>query len=100
MRRPLIILSVIVTTVFVWSGIRPVDRFTWILEVLPGVVGIGILALTWRRFRFTALAYTLVAIHVCILFVGGHYTYERVPLFNWIRDQFHLSRNHFDRLGH
>jgi putative membrane protein len=23
-----------------------------------------------------------------------------VPLFNWIRDAWHLSRNHYDRVGH
>jgi len=27
-------------------------------------------------------------LHACILFVGGHYTYAEVPLFNWIRDHF------------
>jgi putative membrane protein len=31
---------------------------------------------------------------------GGHYTYAEVPIGNWARDAFHLSRNHFDRLGH
>jgi len=32
--------------------------------------------------------------------VGGHYTYDEVPLFNWIRDHFHLARNDYDRVGH
>ena len=32
--------------------------------------------------------------------VGGHYTYAEVPLFNWLRDTFGLSRNHYDRVGH
>ncbi|HEX3104252.1 MAG TPA: DUF2238 domain-containing protein [Terriglobales bacterium] len=31
---------------------------------------------------------------------GGHYTYAEVPLFNWIRDPFHLARNDYDRVGH
>ena len=31
---------------------------------------------------------------------GGHYTYADVPIGNWARDAFHLSRNHFDRMGH
>jgi putative membrane protein len=35
-----------------------------------------------------------------ILMAGGHYTYAEVPIGNWIRDQFELSRNHYDRLGH
>lgn len=38
--------------------------------------------------------------HAMVLMVGGHYTYAQVPLFNGLRDAFHLSRNHYDRLGH
>jgi len=38
--------------------------------------------------------------HAAILMVGGHYTYAEMPLFNWLRDVFELSRNHYDRLGH
>ena len=34
------------------------------------------------------------------MFVGGHYTYAEVPLFNWVRDHFHLARNDYDRVGH
>ena len=35
-----------------------------------------------------------------LLCVGGHYTYARVPLFDWIQPIFGWHRNHFDRLGH
>src|SRR5581483_2822155 len=52
------------------------------------------------RFQFTTFVYVLIFLHACILFVGGHYTYAEVPLFNWIRDHFHLVRNDYDRLGH
>ena len=31
---------------------------------------------------------------------GGHYTYAEVPVFNWLRDTFDLSRNYYNRLGH
>ena len=86
--------------VLVWSGIHPYDRFTWFLEVLPAVAGVGILAAVYRRFRFTSLAYGLVWIHAIILMVGGHYTYARVPLFDWIRDTFGLMRNNYDKVGH
>ena len=90
----------LVLLVLVWSGINPHDQFTWLLEVLPAIIGIFVLLLTYRRFQFSNLAYLLIAIHMIILMVGGHYTYAQVPLFNWIRDTFDLSRNHYDRLGH
>jgi len=89
-----------VTVIFVWSGIRPHDYFTWMLEVFPAIIGAVILASTYRRFRFTTLVYILIAVHMIILMVGGHYTYAEVPIGNWVRDQFQLSRNHYDRLGH
>jgi len=99
-KMSLAILSAFVLAVFVWSAIRPHDYFTWFLEVVPAILGIGILVVTYRRFQFTTLVYFLVSIHAAILMIGGHYTYAEMPLFNWIRDTFHLSRNHYDRLGH
>lgn len=90
----------VVLAVFVWSGFHPRDRLTWLLEVFPAVVAVPLLIALRNRFRFTLLVYTLVAIHACILMVGGKYTYAEVPLFNWLRDTLHLARNHYDRLGH
>ena len=83
-----------------WSAIRPHDYFTWFLEVIPALLGFGALLATYRRFRFSNFLYILITIHALILCVGGHYTYAQVPLFNWIRDHFHLSRNCYDRVGH
>ena len=89
-----------VIAVILWSGWRPHDRFTWWLEVTPGLVGLVLLLATYRRFRFTTLCYTLIALHICVLCVGGHYTYARVPLFDWLRPLFAWQRNNYDRLGH
>lgn len=35
-----------------------------------------------------------------ILFIGGHYTYAEVPLFDWIKDAFDMTRNNYDKVGH
>lgn len=42
----------------------------------------------------------IIAILSILTFIGGHYTYDDIPLFNWIKDTFDLSRNHYDRFGH
>ncbi len=86
--------------VLVWSAINPADYFTWFLEVAPALIGVVVLAATYRRFKLTRLTYTLILIHCIILMVGGHYTYAKVPLFDWIRDAFDLSRNNYDKVGH
>jgi len=90
----------IVGIVYFWSGWRPYDRFTWWLETAPALAGLVILAATYRRFPLTNLCYTLIALHICVLCLGGHYTYARVPLFDWLRPIFDWQRNHYDRLGH
>lgn len=85
----------------VLSGIDPqADRLTWFLETAPVMIGIAILVPSRRRFPLTPLSYHLLALHACILIVGGHYTYAEVPLFNTLRDAWELSRNHYDRIGH
>ena len=89
-----------VSCVFLWSGWSPKDRLTWVLEVFPVVVAVPLLVATRRRFPLTTLVCVLIASHAIILMVGGRYTYAEVPLFDWIRDAFHLARNHYDRLGH
>jgi len=86
--------------VLIWSGINPRDYFTWLLEVSPALVGFVVMAVTYKRFRLTPLAYFLILIHSIILMVGGHYTYAEVPLFNWIRDFFSMARNNYDKIGH
>ncbi|RMG56135.1 MAG: DUF2238 domain-containing protein, partial [Gammaproteobacteria bacterium] len=62
-------------SVLAWSAWRPHDWVTWWLEVLPALIGLGVLAATRRRFPLTPLAYWLILVHAVILMVGGHYTY-------------------------
>ncbi len=85
---------------FLWSLNNPHDLFTWFLEVFPVIAGVLILSLTYPKFKFSRLAYSLMWCHAIILLIGGHYTYAEVPLFNWLRDSFELSRNHYDRVAH
>ncbi|WP_029408544.1 DUF2238 domain-containing protein [Thiomicrorhabdus sp. Milos-T2] len=86
--------------VFVWSAIAPKDMFTWFLEVVPAMIGIVLLAFTFRSFHLTSLLYSLILIHCIILMVGGHYTYAEVPMFDWLKLEFDWSRNNYDKLGH
>lgn len=86
--------------VFLWSGIEPKDRATWVLEVLPAAVGFGLVVWCFFRYPLTPLVYQLILVHAVILMVGGHYTYAEVPVFDWFRDWFGWERNNYDKLGH
>jgi putative membrane protein len=84
----------------IWSAINPKDQFTWFLEVVPALIGFVLIAFTYKKFPLTSILYILILIHMIILMVGGHYTYAEVPLFDWIRDILHQSRNNYDKVGH
>jgi putative membrane protein len=85
---------------FIGSGIHPHDYFTWILEVFPSILGFLILISTYKKFQFTFLTYTMILVHCYVLFVGGHYTYAEVPLFDWLKEFLNQTRNNYDKLGH
>jgi len=98
-REPLALLAA-TGVVLLWSGIAPLERGTWWMEVAPILIGVPLLVATFRAFRLSPLLYRLLFLHAVILAVGGHYTYARVPVGFWVQDLLHLSRNHYDRLGH
>lgn len=93
-------LLIIVLIVFIWSVIKPSSYLDWLAEVSPGIVAITVVVCIYRKFRFTTFSYFIIALLSILTFIGGHYTYSEVPLFNWIKDDFHLQRNHYDRFGH
>lgn len=82
------------------TGIHPYDRLTWVMEVLPVIIAVPVLMLTYRTYKLTHLLYFLIFIHCLILMTGGQYTYARVPLGFWLQDWFDFTRNHYDRIGH
>jgi len=91
---------VLYASVLIWSGMAPKDQFTWFLEVVPALIGVVVLALTYRSFRLTTLLYWLILLHCIILMVGGHYTYAEVPLFDSLKTLMGSERNNFDKVGH
>lgn len=84
---------------FLVLAIHPYERFTWMFENLPIVIAVAVLVATFKRHRFSNLAYALMAVLVFLHTLGGHYTFERVP-FGWVTETFGFQRNHFDRIAH
>ena len=84
----------------IWTIINPKEGFTCFLEIIPAIIGLLILVFTFKKFRFTDFTYFFILIHCIILFIGGHYTYAEVPLFDWIKEAFDQSRNNYDKVGH
>jgi putative membrane protein len=82
------------------SGLKPYDRATWVMEVLPVIVALPLLWFTYRRFPLSTLLYVCIFIHAAVLILGGAYTYARVPLGFHLQELFELSRNPYDKIGH
>ena len=86
--------------ILIWSGYAPKDRFIWFLEVFPVIVFAVALVAIYPKLKFTMLVYCLIWLYALVLMVGGHWTYSQMPLFSWLRDEYGLARNHYDRVGH
>lgn len=83
-----------------WSAALPRDRLTWLLDALPALAFAAALLASERRFPLTPLARRLVWLLCAIILIGAHYSFEKVPLFDWIRDYAGGSRNRFDKFAH
>lgn len=82
------------------SGIAPYSQSTWLMEVFPIFLVVPLLIVTAKRFPLTPMLYVLILIHAVILMIGGHWTYARVPIGDWVEQVLGLARNPYDRLGH
>lgn len=97
---PLAIAAAVLVLVLAASGVRPYDRLTWFLEVLPILVVLPVLLATRGRTPLTTLLYVLIFLHALVLIAGGHWTYARVPLGFRLEELFSLHRNPYDKIGH
>jgi len=86
--------------ILIWSGYAPKDYFIWFLEVVPAIVGAVVLVAIYPKVTLTMLVYCLIWLHALVLMLGGHWTYSEMPLFSWLRDEYGLARNYYDRVGH
>ncbi len=89
-------------------AIHPLHRHDWLLENVLLLVVVPILALTYHRFPFSKVSYTLLFLFGGLHVVGAHYTYAEVPYDSWwesitghsLNELLGWTRNNFDRLVH
>ncbi len=104
----LAILGSVFAVEFVVLAISPVSRSTWLLENALTVLGVAVLAFTYRAFRFSRVSYTLIFLFLTLHVVGSHYTYSLVPYDagsqRWLGFSpdaaLGFERNMYDRLVH
>lgn len=99
-KRELLVLLVIYLVGWTILAIRPYDRADWALENFFPVSMLIATIIAYPHYKFTRLSYYLIFFYLFVQSYGGHYTYALAPPFNWLRDEFNLSRNHYDRVAH
>ena len=99
-RLPLALLIALTLICLATLWAPPAGRTSWFLEVTPGLLVVLWLGVAYRRLPLSHWVYVGVFVHVPILIYGGCYSYALTPLGNWAKATFHLTRNHYDRVGH
>lgn len=94
------LLIFIFVLVMVWSGIHPRRYDHWVGEAAAPILGFIILAATFNKFRFTYFTYLIILFSCILMFIGAHYTFSRVPGFDWLSLITGQERNNFDKFGH
>lgn len=99
--NPGYILFSIITLLLIISGIQPVDRFTWCLEIVWVFAGLLLCVFCKiRKIRISVILQFALFLHALVLIYGGYYTYEKVPLGEYMKQTFTFTRNNYDRIGH
>jgi len=92
--------SIVLLALLALSGIRPYDRATWLLEVVPVIIVLPVLWATYGRYPLTTVLYVGIFVHAVVLMYGGAYTYARVPLGIELQELLGTARNPYDKIGH
>jgi putative membrane protein len=97
-------LLVIYTTLFLilwlYTYLYTTDLANWWLENLLVFVSLFVLIVTYKKYSFSDLSYTLLFLFLCLHVYGAMHTYAENPFGYWLQDYFNLERNHYDRIVH
>ena len=83
----------------VLSGIAPASRAVWLTEIFWVWGLVAILLVTFRKFRFSGVAYACFFVWCILQIIGAHWTFEHVPM-RWLTEPLGLARNPYDRIAH
>ena len=83
----------------VLSGIAPASRAVWLTEIFWVWGLVAILLVTFRKFRFSGVAYACFFVWCILQIIGAHWTFEHVPM-QRLTEPLGLARNPYDRLAH
>jgi len=86
----------------IWSStlIGTSNLTNWFTENALVFIFLSVLTFTYKKLKFSDLSYVLITVYLCLHVYGAKYTYAENPFGYWLKDTFHLERNHYDRIVH
>lgn len=86
----------------VWSStlIGTSDINNWLLENFLVILSLILIYINYKKYQFSDLSFVLFTLYLCLHIYGSKYTYAENPFGYWLKDTFHLERNHYDRIVH
>ena len=88
------------TGIWISTFVGTSDLNNWFLENTLTFLFLVFLLFTYRKYQFSDLSYLLMTVYLCLHVYGAKYTYAENPFGYWLQEQFHTSRNHYDRIVH
>jgi putative membrane protein len=101
LQQPLhIAFSVVFIVYLVYTGLTTPDLKNWALENTLTLSLVIFLVAFYNIYRFSDLSYTLIFLFLLLHMYGSQYQYADNPFGEWLKEQYNLERNHYDRLVH
>lgn len=94
------ILTILFIALLVWSVIEPYDYFVWLLEISGVIFIISVYIYFNKSIQFTLTTNIWFFIAVCLITIGAHYSFPKMPLFDNAMRLFGSERNNYDKLAH
>jgi len=94
------IFSVVFLSIWLSTFLGTTDLKNWFLENTLTFIFLFFLISSFKKFQFSDVSYLLICVYLCLHVYGSKYTYAENPFGYWLKDQFHLQRNHYDRIVH
>lgn len=85
---------------WIYSAITTPDLLNWATENMLTLSLLICLVAFYNIFRFSDTSYTLIFLFLLLHVYGSQYQYPDAPVGEWLKQQFNLNRNHYDRLVH
>ncbi len=94
------VLLLLFSSIWIFQFLRCIDTKDWFIENILVFIFIPILVVTYRQFQFSVNAYLCFFCFLFLHIYGAEYAYTQNPLGEALQNNYHLTRNPYDRIVH